>query len=179
MLTGDNAGIGNAIGREVGVDQVRADLLPEHKVDAIKELLAARKYVGMVGDGINDAPALAYATVGISMGGAGTAAALESADVALMGDDLSKLPFAINLSRAAQRIIRQNIAIALGVITLLIVGSLAGAIGIGVAVALHEGSTMVVILNSLRLLSFAVKNEITTWNCHVSGTFAANKSIGN
>jgi Cd2+/Zn2+-exporting ATPase len=159
MLTGDNAGIGNAIGREVGVDQVRADLLPEDKVTAIRELLKARKYVGMVGDGINDAPALAYATVGVSMGGAGTAAALESADVALMGDDLSKLPFAINLSRAAQRIIRQNIAIALSVIVLLIVGSLVGAIGIGVAVALHEGSTMVVILNSLRLLSYRGKEH--------------------
>jgi Cd2+/Zn2+-exporting ATPase len=106
MLTGDNAGVGNAVGTAVGVDEVRAGLLPEDKVSSIREL-AARGPVAMVGDGVNDAPALAHATVGIAMGGAGTAAALETADVALMGDDLSRLPFAIALSRQSKRVIRR------------------------------------------------------------------------
>lgn len=154
MLTGDNRGVGEAIGREVGVDEVRADLLPEDKVAAVKELLAAHGRVAMVGDGVNDAPALAYATVGIAMGGAGTAAALETADVALMGDDLARLPFAIGLSRAARRVIRQNFAISLGVIALLVIATTTGYVGIGPAVFVHEGSTLVVVANALRLLGY-------------------------
>lgn len=155
MLTGDNKGIGNVVGKEVGIDEVKADLLPEDKVNFIKELLKTHGQVAMVGDGVNDAPALAHATVGISMGGAGTAVALETADVALMGDDLSKLPFAVGLSRAAQRTIRQNLYVSLFVIALLIVSTATGFLGIGLAVLIHEGSTMVVIANSLRLLTFA------------------------
>ena len=154
MLTGDNAGVGRAIGNAVGIDDVRAGLLPEDKVAAVKEIVASRK-VAMVGDGVNDAPALAHATVGIAMGGAGTAAALETADVALMGDDLSRLPFAIGLSRQARRIIKQNLFIALGVISLLVITTVSGVIGIGPAVVMHEGSTLVVILNALRLLRYS------------------------
>ncbi len=160
MLTGDNIGVGRAIGKAVGIDDVRAGMLPEDKVAAIKEL-TARVKVAMVGDGVNDAPALAHATVGIAMGGAGTAAALETADVALMGDDLSRLPFAIGLSRRARRIIQQNLFIALGVICLLVIATVSGVIGIGPAVVMHEGSTLVVILNALRLLRYAGP-EMTT-----------------
>ena len=154
MLTGDNPGVGAAIGREVGVDEVRADLLPEDKVTAIQELLKTSGVVAMVGDGVNDAPALAHATVGVAMGGAGTAVALETADAALMGDDLGTLPFAVELSRAARRIIFQNLAVALGVIALLIVATTTGYVGIGPAVVAHEGSTLLVLANALRLLAF-------------------------
>ncbi len=154
MLTGDNEGVGRAIGAEVGVDEVRADLLPEDKVRIAQELQARYGAVGMVGDGVNDAPALANATIGIAMGGAGTAAALETADVALMGDDLGKLAYGINLSRRARAIIRQNILISMIVVALLMLATATGSIGIGVAVVLHEGSTFVVIFNALRLLMF-------------------------
>ncbi len=153
MLTGDNAGVGNAVGKRVGVDEVRAGLMPEDKVTAIREL-AARGPVAMVGDGVNDAPALANATVGIAMGGAGTAAALETADVALMGDDLGRLPFAVGLSRQSRGVIRQNLFVSLAVIALLVVATVTGAMGIGGAVIVHEGSTLVVIANALRLLAY-------------------------
>ena len=153
MLTGDNAGVGKAVGDAVGIDEVRASLLPEDKVNALKEL-ASQGRVAMVGDGVNDAPALAHATVGIAMGGAGTAAALETADVALMGDDLGRLPFAVGLSRRARAVIRQNLYVSLGVIVLLLVATATGSIGIGPAVLAHEGSTLVVIANALRLLAY-------------------------
>ena len=153
MLTGDNAGVGNAIGKQVGLDEVRAELMPEDKVEAIKSL-AEEGRVAMVGDGVNDAPALAHATVGIAMGGAGTAAALETADVALMGDDLGRLPFAVGLSRQARRVIKQNLFVSLGVIALLAVATVTGRVGIGPAVVVHEGSTLVVIMNALRLLAY-------------------------
>jgi Cd2+/Zn2+-exporting ATPase len=117
MLTGDNPGVAMAVARAVGIDDVRAGMLPEDKVRAVQELAAVGP-VAMVGDGVNDAPALAHATVGIAMGGAGTAAALETADVALMGDDLGRLPFVIGLSHRTRRIIRQNLLLSLGVIAL-------------------------------------------------------------
>lgn len=154
MLTGDNASVARRVGAATGMTEVRAGLLPENKLHAIRELQAAHGPVAMVGDGVNDAPALATATVGIAMGGAGTAVALETADVALMGDDLGKLAFAVGLSRATRRIIVQNLAIALGVIGLLLAAALAGAIPLSVAVALHEGSTVAVALNALRLLAW-------------------------
>jgi Cd2+/Zn2+-exporting ATPase len=154
MLTGDNEEAAAEIGRQVGITDVRAGLLPEEKLAAIRELQAQHGPVAMTGDGVNDAPALATATVGIAMGGAGTAVALETADVALMGDDLSRLPFAVGLSRASRAIIKQNVAIALGVIALLILTSVTGLIELSGAVVLHEGSTMVVILNALRLLGY-------------------------
>lgn len=153
MLTGDNVGVGNAVGAAVGVDEVRAGMMPEDKVMAIKELAASGR-VAMVGDGVNDAPALAHATVGIAMGGAGTAAALETADVALMGDDLGRLPFAIGLSRQARRVIVQNLVLSLGVIAVLVVATIGGLLRIGPTVVVHEGSTLVVIVNALRLLRY-------------------------
>jgi Cd2+/Zn2+-exporting ATPase len=154
MLTGDHADVGRAIGREVGVDEVRADLLPEQKLGAVRGLLAEHGTVAMVGDGVNDAPALAHATVGIAMGGAGTAVALETADVALMADDLGTLSFAVGLSRRARSIIRQNLFLSLGVIAVLVMATTTGMAGIGPAVLLHEGSTLVVIANALRLLGY-------------------------
>lgn len=154
MLTGDNRGVGEAVGRAVGVDGVHAELLPEDKVTTIKALLQTHGQVAMIGDGVNDAPALAHATVGIAMGGAGTAVALETADVALMGDDLGKLPFAVGLSRQARRVIRQNLYVSLFVIALLIVATTTGTFGIGLAVLMHEGSTLIVIANALRLLTY-------------------------
>ena len=153
MLTGDNAGVATAIAKAVGVDDVRAQLMPEDKVAAVKEL-AAQGRVAMVGDGVNDAPALAHATVGIAMGGAGTAAALETADVALMGDRIEQLAFAVRLSHKARAIIRQNLFLSLAVIALLVVSTVTGFAGIGVAVAVHEGSTLIVIANALRLLKY-------------------------
>jgi Cd2+/Zn2+-exporting ATPase len=154
MLTGDHRGVGEAIGREVGVDEVRADLLPEDKVTAIHELMQAHGTMVMVGDGVNDAPALAASTVGIAMGGAGTAAALETADAALMGDDLARLPWAIGLARATRRIVHQNLAIAGGVMLILLILAASGILTIGPAVIGHEGSTLVVIANALRLLAY-------------------------
>ena len=153
MLTGDHRPVGEAVGRAVGVDQVMADLLPEQKVEAIEALMATHGAMAMVGDGVNDAPALAAATVGIAMGGAGTAAALETADAALMGDDLARLPYAIGLARRARRLLKQNLALAGGMMVVLLCLAAAGVLDIGPAVIGHEGSTLVVIANALRLLA--------------------------
>jgi Cd2+/Zn2+-exporting ATPase len=157
MLTGDNRAVAQDIAAHVGLNEVQAELLPEDKLRIVKELEAKYGAIAMVGDGVNDAPALATATVGVAMGGAGTAVALETADVALMGDDLSKFPFAVGLSRASKDIIRQNLIISLGVIVLLIVTSVLGIVQLGFAVVLHEGSTLVVVGNALRLLGFRQK----------------------
>lgn len=154
MLTGDNARVAKNIAQAAGVTEVKADLLPEQKVEAIQGLLRKYDMVAMVGDGVNDAPALANATVGIAMGSGGTDVALETADVALMGDDLAKLPFAVALSRQSRAIIRQNLFVSLAVIGLLIPSTLFGFTGIGLAVFFHEGSTLLVVFNALRLLAF-------------------------
>ncbi len=154
MLTGDNPKVAKAVAASVGISDVRAGLLPEEKLTAIDELMAQHGQVAMVGDGVNDAPAMARATIGIAMGGAGTDVALETADVALMADDLSRLPFAIALSRASHSIIRQNLWAAFGVVALLIPATLFGLASMGIAVLIHEGATVLVVLNALRLLRF-------------------------
>ncbi len=157
ILTGDNPRVAEAIAREAGLSDVYAGLMPQDKANAVQEMVKKYGVVAMVGDGVNDAPALANATIGIAMGGAGTDVALETADVALMSDNLARLPFAVGLGRATRRIIIQNLVISLGVITLLVVASLAGWAGIGVAVVFHEGSTILVVLNALRLLGYREK----------------------
>ncbi len=153
MLTGDHASAAEAIGRQLGLDEVRAELLPAQKATAVGELTRDGP-VAMVGDGVNDAPALAAASVGVAMGAAGTDAAMETADVVLMGDDLSRLPFAIGLSRQARRVIAQNLAIAFGVIAVLLAAALATGIRLALGVVGHEGSTVLVILNGVRLLGY-------------------------
>jgi Cd2+/Zn2+-exporting ATPase len=152
MISGDNQRVADAIAKEVGLDEAWGDLMPEDKVAAIKKLKAEAK-VAMVGDGVNDAPAMASATVGVAMGAAGSDVALETADVALMADDLSHLPFAVGLSRATSGIIKQNLYLSLGVVGLLLPATIFG-LGIGPAVLAHEGSTLVVVFNALRLLAY-------------------------
>ena len=120
MLTGDNQKVADAVAKEIGLTDAWGSLLPEEKVDAIKELKEKESKVAMVGDGVNDAPAMANSTVGIAMGAAGSDVALETADVALMADKLETLPFAIGLSRKAKAIIKQNLWVSLGVVALLI-----------------------------------------------------------
>jgi Zn2+/Cd2+-exporting ATPase len=154
MLTGDRAAVAEPIARALGIDQIRADLMPQDKLRLIDELQERHGPMAMIGDGVNDAPALAHASVGIAMGGAGTDVAIETADVALISDDLKKLPDAIALARFSRRIIRQNLCIALGVIALLAPAAALGYAYLGVAVLFHEGSTVVVVLNSMRLLFF-------------------------
>ena len=154
MLTGDNARVAAKVAPDAGVSEFRADLLPENKVAVLRELMETHGAVAMVGDGVNDAPALAAATVGIAMGAGGSDVALETADVALMGDDLGRLPFAVALSRQSRAIVRQNLWLALGVIAVLVPSTLFGFARLGVAVVFHEGSTILVCLNALRLLSF-------------------------
>ncbi len=152
MLTGDNLATAEAIGRDVGVSSIQANLMPEDKVSFIRRITADHQKVGMVGDGVNDAPAMAGSTVGIAMGGAGTDTALETADIALMGDDLAKLPFAVHLSRRALTIIKQNIGFSLGlkVVALLLV--IPGWLTLWIAIFADMGATLLVTLNALRLL---------------------------
>ena len=153
MLTGDGAGAAGRIGQAVGVDAVRSNLLPEDKVDAVRALQRTYSTVAMVGDGINDAPALAAADVGIVMGAAGSDAALETADVALMGDELAKLPFALRLGRAAMRTIQVNIALALAVKLVFLALAIGGYTSLWLAILADTGTSLVVIANGLRLLN--------------------------
>lgn len=152
MLTGDNEKTAKTIAKESGVNEYIAECLPETKVDHIKDYMAKYKHVGMVGDGINDAPALATASVGIAMGG-GTDVALETADVVLMKNDLSKIAYAVRLSRKMQRIVKQNVVFSISVIALLIISNFLQIVDLPFGVIGHEGSTILVILNGLRMLT--------------------------
>src|SRR5206468_5593097 len=158
LLSGDSEPTVAAIAGRMQVDEHHGALLPEDKVEVIVRLEKTHGAVAMVGDGVNDAPALARATVGIAMGGIGSDAAMESADVVLMADDLTALPFAVRLSQHARRVVIQNVTIATGVMVVLVClvffGHLTpfGPLRLPVAVSGHEGSTVVVILNGLRLL---------------------------
>jgi len=153
MLTGDRSGPAGAMGRAAGIDEIRAGLLPQDKVAAIEELKdGGRNRVAMVGDGVNDAPCLAAADIGVAMGARGSDAALEQAEVVLMNDRLENFLLALNLSTDARRVIRQNMVIALGTVTVMVVATFIAPIPLALGVAAHEGSTVVVVLNSLRLL---------------------------
>jgi Cd2+/Zn2+-exporting ATPase len=153
MLTGDNKGTGQAIGRETGVDEVKAELLPEDKVKAVEDLVGRYGQVAMVGDGVNDAPAMARATLGIAMGAAGTDAAIETADIALMSDDLSRLPWLIRHSRRTLSVIRQNIIASLGVKAVFVALTLLGHASLWAAIAADTGMSLLVVVNALRLLN--------------------------
>lgn len=155
MLTGDNRGTAAAIGNEAQVDDVRAELLPADKVAAVEELVRAFGLVAMVGDGVNDAPAMARATLGIAMGAAGSDAAIETADIALMSDQLARLPWLVRHSRRAVSIIRQNITVALGVKAVFVVLTFWGFASLWAAITADMGVSLLVIFNALRLLKTA------------------------
>ncbi|PYF97882.1 Cd2+/Zn2+-exporting ATPase [Georgenia satyanarayanai] len=152
MLTGDNRRVAEAVAVDVGVDEVRAELLPEDKVAAVMELQADGRVVAMVGDGVNDAPALATAEIGIAMGAAGTGVAIETADIALMNDDLLRVPLALSLARRTVSVMRLNISIALATVGVLLAGVLAGGVTMAVGMLVHQASVLAVILNAMRLL---------------------------
>jgi Cd2+/Zn2+-exporting ATPase len=153
MLTGDNRGTAQAVAHQTGVDEVRAELLPEDKLRAVEELVARHGRVAMVGDGVNDAPAMARATLGVAMGAVGTDAAIETADIALMGDDLSKLPWLIRHSRRTLAVIRQNIVLSLAVKGIFVVLTLAGHASLWAAIAADIGVSLLVVANAMRLLT--------------------------
>lgn len=155
MLTGDNERTAEAIGKRLGISEIQAELLPEDKLNRMNELCAKHRSVAMVGDGVNDAPALAASTVGVAMGGAGTDTALETADIALMSDDLSKVPETIKLSRKTLTIIKQNISFSLAIKAIALLLIIPGWLTLWMAIFADMGATLLVTLNSLRLLSVA------------------------
>jgi len=152
MITGDNEGTARAVAKQLGIEHYHAEVLPDGKVHEIQHLVEEYEHVAMVGDGVNDAPALAAATVGIAMGAAGTDTALETADIALMGDDLTKLPYLIELSRTARRVIRQNVGSAIAVKLALGLGVFPGWVTLVVAVLVGDmGMSLAVTGNAMRL----------------------------
>jgi Cd2+/Zn2+-exporting ATPase len=157
MLTGDRRQTAEAVARELGLDEVRAGLSPEQKVEAIQGLRASGGRVAMVGDGVNDAPSLAASDVSVAMGARGSDAALEQAEVILMHDRIENVMAALRVSRRARSVIRQNLAISLGVVVLMAVAAIFGVVPLALGVAAHEGSTVIVCLNSLRLLFGGVR----------------------
>ncbi|PVX52048.1 Cd2+/Zn2+-exporting ATPase [Balneicella halophila] len=159
MLTGDQQAVANTVGKELNISEVFGGLYPEDKVKAIEDLNKRYGKSAMIGDGVNDAPAMATSTVSVAMGAAGSDVALETADIALLSDKISKIPFAVGLSRSAEKIIKQNLYISLGSIAVLIPMALFDITGIGATIVLHEGTTVFVILNALRLLSYNLKEE--------------------
>ena len=152
MLTGDTRLVAEAVGKATGIDEIHASLLPEDKLDVVAQLQRQGHTIAMVGDGVNDAPALATANIGVAMGAAGSAVAVETADIALMGDNLLKLPEAIGLAKRTVSVMRQNIAIALITVVLLLAGVFAGGVTMSVGMLVHEASVLVVIINAMRLL---------------------------
>jgi len=152
MLTGDNLATAQAIGRQVGITEVKAELLPQDKLETIKELRKMYPSVAMVGDGMNDAPALAASSIGIAIGGVGSDTALETADIALMADDLRKLPYTIRLSQKTLAIIKQNVTFSLGIKLLALVLIVPGWLTLWLAIFADMGATLIVTLNSLRLM---------------------------
>ncbi|PAV30540.1 copper-translocating P-type ATPase [Virgibacillus profundi] len=159
MLTGDNTHTAEKVARQLGIDQVFAEMLPEDKVNHIKRLKAEGYRVAMVGDGINDAPAIALADVGMAMGAAGTDAAMETADVVLMADKLSKIPYAYSLAKATVRNMKQNMFFAVGTVALLLVGVLLGKIFLASGMLIHELSVLIVILNAIRLVRYKQREQ--------------------
>ena len=152
MLTGDQKAVAQSVADAVGVDTVRAGLMPEDKLDAIADLQAKGHVVAMVGDGVNDAPALATADIGVAMGAAGSAVAIETADIALMGDRLDRLPYALGMARRTVAVMRQNIVIALVTVAFLLASVLIAGISMSFGMLVHEGSVLLVIVNAMRLL---------------------------
>ena len=152
MLTGDSTATAAAIAADLGIDEVRAELMPEDKVKVVEDLRRQYGAVAMVGDGINDAPALATADIGIVMGAAGSDAAIESADIALMADELLKIPYALRLSRATMRNIKANLVISLGLKAAFVLAAVGGVATLWMAVLADTGASIIVIANALRLL---------------------------
>lgn len=177
MLTGDVQRVAEAIGRSTGVDEVRAGLLPEDKLAAVVSLQREGHVVAMVGDGVNDAPALATADIGVAMGAAGSAVAVETADIALMSDDLLKLPAAISLARRTVRNMRQNIALALTTVGLLLGGVLFGGVTMAIGMLVHEASVLIVIANAMRLLRRTTEAGPSVPDADPEGPAAA-RSVG-
>ncbi|WP_182353628.1 heavy metal translocating P-type ATPase [Flaviflexus huanghaiensis] len=161
MLTGDAPLVAHAIAKQIGIDEVRAGLLPEDKLTAIEDLQNEGYTVAMVGDGVNDAPALATADIGVAMGVAGTDVAIETADIALMADDLLKIPEAIGLAKRTVAVMRQNIAIALITVGALLAGVFAGGVTMAIGMLVHEASVLVVIVNAMRLMRRPEKQKAT------------------
>ena len=172
MLTGDQPGVAQAVARQVGVDDVRAGLLPQDKLEAIEALQAEGRVVAMVGDGVNDAPALATADIGVAMGAAGSGVAIETADIALMGDRLERLPQALDLARRTVRVMRQNIAISLVTVAALLAGVFTGGVTMAVGMLVHEASVLLVIVNAMRLLRRPGQPRSTTSNSSRSAPVA-------